>query len=785
MDQRFCEQCGVRFSAVAAPVTSEDDTWLEVDSSAVQPSPAPEPFDAGISLPEDVDTVAAVVVEAVRERGGPLYVHRDTRVVAISDLSGTVLVWPVGVPGEARLAPDGDTLLLDGHPLGMTLYDDESRDLVCLMRAHYLGPNGEPNHYHVTDLELLERDLFATKLPEHRADHTPEQLAKVARDLDERREVIRVHAQGIAEPSDADAVAEAEGMVVDTSPEQEEGEDRWTVEEALAELDSLTGLAHVKEEVRKLTNLVRIRRMREERGLPVAATSFHLVFTGNPGTGKTTVARLLARIYRTLGMIEKDEVVETGRSELVGAYQGHTAKAVREKIEEARGGVLFVDEAYNLYQGERDEFGREAVNELVGAMENHREELIVVVAGYPRQMHRFLEANPGLKSRFPKTIHFEDYTPQEMYEIFEGMCRRDGYRLTEEAETAARAHLGRLHASRGESFGNARDVRNVFEEAVSSQMDRISALDEIGDDELVTVEATDLPAVGGGGDEERKRAAMHELESLTGLKGVKRQIQDLANLAQLNAARMQRGRGATAPSLHTVFTGNPGTGKTTVARLVGEIMVSLGLLSRGHVVEVSRGDLVAGYVGQTAPKVQDAVRRAAGGVLFIDEAYALARGRGRGRGSNISHDFGQEAMDTLLKEMEDRRSDLVVIVAGYTEPMQRFIESNPGLKSRFTRTVHFEDYSPEELLEIFEDMCERDGYRLEADAHLKVYLTIQGMYDGRGEDFGNAREVRTLHERVANNVANRLAGVEEPTDEMLETILAADVPGEEDLLDER
>lgn len=776
MDQRFCEQCGVRFSAVAAPVSREDDTWLGVDSSAVQPPPeqASEPFDAGISLPEDVDTVAAVVVEAARERGGPLYVHRDTRVVAISDLSGTVLVWPVGGPGEARLAPDGDTLLLDGHPLGMTLYDDESRDLVCLMRTHYSGPNGEPNHYHVTDLELLERDLFATKLPEHRADHTPEQLAKVARDLDERREVIRVHTQ-------EEGHDEALGAAGETSSVQEEGEDRWTVEEALAELDSLTGLAHVKEEVRKLTNLVRIRRMREERGLPVAATSFHLVFAGNPGTGKTTVARLLARIYRALGMIEKDEVVETGRSELVGAYQGHTAKAVREKIEEARGGVLFVDEAYTLFQGERDEFGREAVNELVGAMENHRDELIVIVAGYPRQMHHFLEANPGLKSRFPKTIHFEDYTPQEMYEIFEGMCGRDGYRLTEEAETATRAHLGRLHASRGESFGNARDVRNVFEDAVTSQMDRISALDEIGDDELVTVEAADLPAVGGGGDEERKRAAMHELETLTGLEGVKRQIQDLANLAQLNAARMQRGRGATAPSLHTVFTGNPGTGKTTVARLVGDIMASLGLLSRGHVVEVSRGDLVAGYVGQTAPRVQDAVRRAAGGVLFIDEAYALARGRG----NNIGHDFGQEAIDTLLKEMEDRRADLLVIVAGYTQPMQRFIESNPGLKSRFTRTVHFEDYSPEELLEIFEDMCERDGYYLEDEARPKVYLTIQGMYAGRGEDFGNAREVRTLHERVTNNVANRLAGVEEPTDEMLETILAADVPGEADLLDER
>jgi SpoVK/Ycf46/Vps4 family AAA+-type ATPase len=336
-------------------------------------------------------------------------------------------------------------------------------------------------------------------------------------------------------------------------------------------------------------------------------------------------------------------------------------------------------------------------------MEDNQEDFIVIAAGYPKEMTRFLSSNPGLPSRFEKTMYFDDYSPDDMYEIFEGMCERDRYELTDEARTAVRAHLSRIHSARNENFGNARDVRKVFKNVLSSQMRRIASLEHISDEDLSLIEATDLPAVGGAGDEDRKRAALAKLEALTGLESVKRQVTELGNLAQLNAARQKEGNRVTAPSLHTVFTGNPGTGKTTVARLIGEIYASLGILSKGHVIEVSKGDLVGEYKGHTAPKVQEAVRRAVGGVLFIDEAYSL-------NPSHAHSDFEREAIETLLAEMENRRADLVIIVAGYTEPMERFVESNAGLKSRFTQSVHFEDYSLDELLDIFESMSKADGY---------------------------------------------------------------------------
>jgi Cdc6-like AAA superfamily ATPase len=264
------------------------------------------------------------------------------------------------------------------------------------------------------------------------------------------------------------------------------------VEEVLAELDELVGLAEVKAEVRLVTNLLQVQRLRKDRGLPVVEGSRHLVFTGNPGTGKTTVARLLARIYHSLDVVPNGQLVETDRSGLVAGYVGQTAIKVREVVTSAIGGVLLIDEAYALARGDGRDFGQEAIDTLVKMMEDHRDDLVVIVAGYLDEMADFIESNPGLRSRFPKTITFADYTDDELVAIYRTMCDRARYEPTADGVAAVRAWFEAQ--PRGKGFGNARLARNLFEASVARHASRVVAVDSPTDAQLMTIEAEDIPA---------------------------------------------------------------------------------------------------------------------------------------------------------------------------------------------------------------------------------------------------------------------------------------------------
>jgi Cdc6-like AAA superfamily ATPase len=267
--------------------------------------------------------------------------------------------------------------------------------------------------------------------------------------------------------------------------------------ELLAELDALTGLAPVKAEIHRVADLLRVMQLRRERGLPTTGGSRHLVFTGNPGTGKTTVARLVAQIYRTLGVVERGHLVETDRSGLVAGFVGQTATKVRAVVESALEGVLLVDEAYALVRGSEGDFGREAIDTLVKMVEDHRDDLVVILAGYPDEMAQLVAANPGLKSRFPTTIHFPDYTTDELVEIFAGMCRAASYEPTDAALDVVRRRFA--DDPREQGFGNARTARNMFEAAVARHASRIVDLTETGatptDEQLSTLEPADLEGV--------------------------------------------------------------------------------------------------------------------------------------------------------------------------------------------------------------------------------------------------------------------------------------------------
>lgn len=269
------------------------------------------------------------------------------------------------------------------------------------------------------------------------------------------------------------------------------------IEDLQKELDSYVGLSAVKREVKDLINLAAVERLRRQHGLPTADMSLHMVFSGNPGTGKTTIARLMARVYHSLGILSKGQLVEVDRSGLVAGYVGQTAIKTRKVIDSALGGVLFIDEAYALVNQENgNDFGREAIEVLLKNMEDHRDDLIVIAAGYSGLMEKFIHSNPGLESRFNKYFYFEDYDGAQLFTILQSMCVKNGYVLTPEGEALARRELMALYEDRDENFGNARDVRNLFEQAVARQSDRVARLEAPTREQLMALRPEDLAEPG-------------------------------------------------------------------------------------------------------------------------------------------------------------------------------------------------------------------------------------------------------------------------------------------------
>ena len=540
----------------------------------------------------------------------------------------------------------------------------------------------------------------------------------------------------------------------------------------LAELDRMVGLSGVKHEVATLVGLHRVSQRRAAAGLPTPPMSRHMVFGGAPGTGKTTVARLYGKILAALGVLPGGQLVECSRADLVAEHVGGTAVKTTEKFEKARGGVLFIDEAYALSPQEGatgHDFGREAIDTLVKLMEDHRDEVVVIVAGYSAQMRTFLDSNPGLASRFAKTVEFESYSTDELVIIVERLCSTHHYAL----EYDTRIALAELFEgmARDANFGNARVARKVFEDMIGRQAFRLSEAGDSSGVELAQLLPQDLGAPpksavrAGAARDGEVDVLLAKLNSMIGLSGVKKEVADMIDLLDSIRARVAAGLPAPPLSRHLVFSGPPGTGKTTVARLYGQLLTALGVLAGGQLVEVARADLVGEYVGHTAHRTKEAFDRARGGVLFIDEAYTLAPPDAR-------NDFGREAIDTLVKLMEDHREEVVVIAAGYEEEIEAFLAANAGLASRFSRRIHFENYSADELVTIFQQMASASRYDCPGSTLLALREHFEKVPKTRA--FGNGRYARQVLDEAVTRQAGRLRG-SQPSIDQLQTLTAEDV----------
>ena len=548
-----------------------------------------------------------------------------------------------------------------------------------------------------------------------------------------------------------------------------------TEEQIFKELDNYIGLQSVKDEIRAIVSNVKERR---EKDMTEKLLKDHFIFTGNPGTGKTTFARKFGEILNAIGALPTGQFVEVSAKEMIGNYIGDTELNVKTTVDKAMGGVLFIDEAYAFATDDGAGFGMDAVNTLLPILENRKGEFVCILAGYTKDMDKLVRMNEGIKSRCNVTIEFPDYNPKELEQLFRMMLTRNDEDTTFTLDARANEMLPkvfeRMYLRRTDTFGNARDVRNAFDLALKRHRlrkqqpdyveNQFTYADIVGEADTHEVSVEDV---------------MKELDGFVGMKSVKEAIRRIAQEIAVQKRLIELGMAQEGlTKFNFILTGNSGTGKSTVARIFGKIFKALDVTSTDKVTEKVPKDIIGLYLNESDKLMDAAITEAMGGVLFLDEAYDLEPMDEAGRSTSSE---GKKAVQTLMTRMENEAGKFVVVCAGYPKEMATFMNSNPGLKRRFSHTIHIDDYTAEEFLEIYERAAKAKKYNsslADDTVRMKALNMFRNMVAMKDDKFGNAGEAMKKVAETKTNINNRIASMpfDQWTPEFLQTAYIDDIP---------
>lgn len=574
-------------------------------------------------------------------------------------------------------------------------------------------------------------------------------------------------------------------------------------ESARVRLEKMVGLTEIKQQINDFERDMIVRKMAKGMGIKESSPRNHMIFSGNPGTGKTEVARIISKVLFEIGVVKKGQLISVTSKDLISEHVGETAIKTAEVLSSAMGGVLLIDEAYALnVSGEgtvTDSYKSDAITEIITCMENHRDDIIIIFAGYGKEMNDFLDGNPGIASRIGYTFSFPDYKPEELSEIAVRKLEGFNYKCDQPSREQFKADLSKLFEEfiYMEHFGNARFASQIVQKIIGNHNERyykkiqadvtdikgnslsikeikgmlsddsiygksssptgtgftkkllkeaISDFSYITEDDIPTVESIKRTLPQTATQASFNIPSDKLLEDMIGLENVKEKIRLIKKRSICEKIAKETGIKISVANRHMLFTGDPGTGKTVTARIIARIFYEAGICKEDKLVEVTQKDLVAHYVGQTASKTAKAMSKAFGGVLFVDEAYQLAANTEDYHGG-----FNSEAITEMIKIMNDNRDKIVVIFAGYKKEMNDFIESNPGIKSRIGITIDFENYNPHELNLILRKKIEKSGFSV--DGEYAFYEKTEEIFSKACTvpRFGNGRFVENFFDKILDN----------------------------------